>query len=143
MRIQADFYMLLQASTFQVTCFYEELKYPGIGDVIVSADSAVLPGYMGIGIHAHHKDIARFADENSPGFDSVLGELQRWVADTTYGGEFTTSGPNKRNFIGSNATGRTVGGCNGSGIEIWGDVIRSNVVNGSQTVHGNITFSGS
>ncbi|KAK3689504.1 hypothetical protein B0T22DRAFT_536401 [Podospora appendiculata] len=63
-RIQNEFFALLQsrnkddgARPLQVVCFYEELPYPGIGDAIVPTESAVLPGHIGIGIHAHHRDM--------------------------------------------------------------------------------------
>jgi len=61
-----------------ISCFYEELPLPGIGQV-VPRESAVLPGYISIGIHANHMDMARFRTADDPGFLSVCGELRRWV----------------------------------------------------------------
>ncbi|KAM7213610.1 hypothetical protein V8F06_010996 [Rhypophila decipiens] len=151
-RIQTDFYTILKSkSALRVSCFYEELKYPGLGDAIVSADSAILPGYTGIGIHAHHRDMARFETEDSPGFDAVVGELQEWID------EIAAPKSNSGTFVNEH-NGETGSDPNTSesepwpkvtskmqkygGIEIWGDVIKSNVVNGNQTVYGGLTFSG-
>ncbi|KAK4207664.1 hypothetical protein QBC37DRAFT_298226 [Rhypophila decipiens] len=149
-RIQTEFYTILQTRpALHVSCFYEELKYPGLGDVIVSTDSAVLPGYTGIGIHAHHRDMARFETEDSPGFDAVVGELQQLVnelaASVSNSAAFVngeTGGASNRSASGlpSKVTSRMYGD---GGIEIWGDVIKSNVVNGNQIVHGDLTFNGS
>lgn len=147
-RIQTDFYALLQSSLLsqpiQVSCFYEELKYPGLGDVIVSTDSAVLPGYTGIGIHAHHRDIARFATEDAPGFESVVGELERWIKGISNPTQGVQEAEPTLDTAGPSGDTNRHGGNNGyGGIEIWGDVIKSNVVNGNQVVHGNLTFGGS
>jgi hypothetical protein len=61
-----------------ISCFYEELPIPGIGQ-IVPRESAILPGYISIGIHANHMDMARFRSADDPGFLAVCGELRRWV----------------------------------------------------------------
>ncbi|KAK0704899.1 hypothetical protein B0H67DRAFT_363684 [Lasiosphaeris hirsuta] len=157
-RIQADFHALLQCRNaagkgelpIQVTCFYEELIYPGLGDVIVSTDSAVLPGYTGIGIRAHHRNMARFASENSPGFGSVVSELQRFVNAAAYfGGSSTDSrmatiSPS-RVAKGVSSCGSTMMSWQGTDyadITILGNVVKSNIVHGSQTIRGDLIFSG-
>jgi len=61
-----------------ICCFYEELPIPAIGQ-IVPRESAILPGYTSIGIHANHMDMARFNSADDPGFLAVCGELRRWV----------------------------------------------------------------
>ena len=50
-------------------------------------DSAILPGYIPIGIRSNHMDMARFVSADDPGFISVCGELRRWIKqmDTTKG----------------------------------------------------------
>ncbi|KAK3312875.1 hypothetical protein B0H66DRAFT_569081 [Apodospora peruviana] len=151
-RIQADFYALLQTprqrrsdgmllKPLTVSCFHEELKYPGLGEVIVPADSAVLHGYgPGLGIHAHHKDIARFGDENAPGFESVVGELQRLINEIgiiTDSSKEPDAGPSGKEGDAKTGRQQLYGG-----IEIWGNVIKSNVVSGNQTVHGDLKFGG-
>lgn len=42
-------------------------------------DSAILPGYIPIGIHANHIDMSKFATVGDPGFVAVCGELRRWI----------------------------------------------------------------
>jgi hypothetical protein len=46
---------------------------------VVPQHSAVLPGYIPIGIHSNHMDMARFAAADDPGFLAVCGELRRWI----------------------------------------------------------------
>lgn len=48
---------------------------------IVPQDSAKLPGYIPIGIHKNHMNMAKFGDANDPGFTAVAGELRRWSKD--------------------------------------------------------------
>jgi hypothetical protein len=45
----------------------------------VPQDSAILPGYIAIGIRDNHMDMARFVSTDDPGFVAVCGELRRWV----------------------------------------------------------------
>lgn len=40
--------------------------------------SAILPGYIPIGIHANHVEMTKFATLDDPGFKAVCGELRRW-----------------------------------------------------------------
>lgn len=42
-------------------------------------DSAILPGYIPIGIHGNHMDMTKFASVDDPGFLAVCGELRRWI----------------------------------------------------------------
>ena len=43
-------------------------------------DSATLDRYASIGVHANHKDMARFSDGNNPDYRNVLSELQRLIS---------------------------------------------------------------
>lgn len=57
---------------------------------VVPQHSAVLPGYIVIGIHSNHMDMARFAAKDDQGFTAVCGELRRWtmqipIAEGHYG----------------------------------------------------------
>ncbi|KAH7478076.1 hypothetical protein FOMA001_g9747 [Fusarium oxysporum f. sp. matthiolae] len=61
----------------EVTCFFEELPFPGIGQV-VSKDSATLEGYNAISIHANHSNMVKFSSVDDNGFKRLLGELIRW-----------------------------------------------------------------
>jgi protein SERAC1 len=45
----------------------------------VPQDSAILPGYIPIGIRANHMDMTKFATVDDPGFAAVCGELRRWI----------------------------------------------------------------
>jgi hypothetical protein len=45
----------------------------------VPKHSAIVPGYMPIGIRSNHMDMAKFEDANDPGFAVVTGELRRWI----------------------------------------------------------------
>jgi hypothetical protein len=47
----------------------------------VPQDSAILPGYIPIGIHSDHMGMTKFDRADDPGFVSVCGELRRWVRD--------------------------------------------------------------
>ncbi|KAL2148156.1 hypothetical protein VTH82DRAFT_8450 [Thermothelomyces myriococcoides] len=83
-QIQNSFDSMLSARRQQgqreieIACFFEELPLPMIGHV-VPQHSATLPGYIGIGIHGNHRDIARFVSVNDPGFTAVCRELRRWM----------------------------------------------------------------
>ncbi|KAI2465425.1 hypothetical protein F4781DRAFT_435459 [Annulohypoxylon bovei var. microspora] len=59
----------------EITCFYEELPLTGV----VPQDSAILPGYIPIGIRSNHMDMAKFVAMDDAGFISVCGELRRWI----------------------------------------------------------------
>ncbi|KAK4246934.1 hypothetical protein C7999DRAFT_41647 [Corynascus novoguineensis] len=56
----------------EITCFFEELPLRGIGQVVPQG-AAILPGYIPIGIHSNHMDMARFVSADDPGLNkSVL-----------------------------------------------------------------------
>ncbi|KAK3896423.1 sesB-related regulatory [Staphylotrichum tortipilum] len=82
-RIQDGFHTMVLArgkegQRIEISCFFEELPLPGIGQV-VPQDSAILPGYIPIGIHSNHMDMTKFASVDDPGFLAVCGELRRWT----------------------------------------------------------------
>ncbi|KAK4233048.1 P-loop containing nucleoside triphosphate hydrolase protein, partial [Achaetomium macrosporum] len=82
-RIQDGFHTMVLArgregQPIEISCFFEELPLPGIGQV-VPQDSAILPGYIPIGIHGNHMDMTKFASVDDPGFLAVCGELRRWI----------------------------------------------------------------
>ncbi|MCJ1263639.1 hypothetical protein MMC22_003509 [Lobaria immixta] len=85
-RIQKEFHSMARARAnnhdppIAITCLYEELPLPGIGEV-VPKNSAILPAYTSIGIHDNHMGMTKFEAEDDPGFKSVAGELQRWVRE--------------------------------------------------------------
>lgn len=83
-----------ELSPLEITCFFEELPLPGVGQVsslvftrvvltkssqVVPRESAALPGYIPISIRQNHMNMTKFADEEDPGFQAVLGELRRWT----------------------------------------------------------------
>ncbi|KAL2199927.1 P-loop containing nucleoside triphosphate hydrolase protein [Corynascus similis CBS 632.67] len=82
-RIQDGFHTMVLArgregQPIEISCFFEELPLPGIGQV-VPQDSAILPGYIPIGIRGNHMDMTKFASADDPGFQAVCGELRRWI----------------------------------------------------------------
>ncbi|CVK96463.1 uncharacterized protein FPRN_12416 [Fusarium proliferatum] len=83
-RIQDSFQALLmtrskdEASMIDITCFYEELPTKKFG-VIVPKHSAILPGYISIGIHKNHAEMTKFSNSGEPGFLAICGELKRWM----------------------------------------------------------------
>ncbi|CAP86703.1 Protein SERAC1 [Penicillium chrysogenum] len=77
--LQLDFMSMLRGSgNLKVTCFYEELPLPMVGQVVCK-ESATLDGYNSIGIHANHSAMVKFASKEDNGYKSLLGELQRWM----------------------------------------------------------------
>ena len=44
-------------------------------------NSAILPGYVHIGIHGNHMGMTKFVSEDDPGFVTVAGELRRWMKE--------------------------------------------------------------
>ena len=62
----------------EIFCFYEELAYPGIGD-IVPRQSAILPEYPNASIHQNHSDMTKFSGATDPGYVRVRGQLWLWV----------------------------------------------------------------
>jgi hypothetical protein len=142
-RIRNEFHSLLRCRRddgdheIEITCFYEELPLPAIG-VVVPKHSAILPGYTAIGIHKDHREMVRFTGADDPGFISVLGELQRWTKEIKASHiELERGGVSGATETITNTTANNV---NLGGITIWGDVVKSNVVSRSQTIHGGLTF---
>ncbi|KAF4441973.1 hypothetical protein FACUT_2380 [Fusarium acutatum] len=86
-RIQDSFQALLmtrskdEATMIDITCFYEELPTKKFG-VIVPKHSAILPGYISIGIHKNHAEMTKFSNSEEPGFVAICGELKRWMKRT-------------------------------------------------------------
>ncbi|KAN0110923.1 hypothetical protein V8E51_007310 [Hyaloscypha variabilis] len=83
-RVQDGFHTMVRAriqemlKPIEITCFYEELPLPGIG-VVVPSHSAILPGYIPIGIRSNHMDMTKFESADDPGFIAVAGEIRRWI----------------------------------------------------------------
>ncbi|KAK0633921.1 Alpha/Beta hydrolase protein [Immersiella caudata] len=81
--MQEDFARLLRKTDtksetpIEVTCFFEELPMQVIG-TIVSRESATLPDYNAISIHANHREMVRFSSTTDRGFVEVLGLLRKW-----------------------------------------------------------------
>ena len=47
----------------------------------MAKDSAILPGYISIGIRGDHSDMAKFSQTNDPGFMAICREIRRWARD--------------------------------------------------------------
>ncbi|KAF4982121.1 hypothetical protein FZEAL_2181 [Fusarium zealandicum] len=83
-RIQDSFHTLIRAraskgaETIEIACFYEELPMKKVG-VVVPKHSAILPGYISIGIHSNHADMTKFDSADEAGFIALCGELKRWI----------------------------------------------------------------
>ncbi|CAI4216051.1 unnamed protein product [Parascedosporium putredinis] len=82
-RIQDEFHNMIMARSkgehpIEISCFFEELPLPGVGQV-VPQHSAILPGYIPIGIRANHMDMVRFSSTDDAGFKAVCSELRRWI----------------------------------------------------------------
>ncbi|KAB5581159.1 hypothetical protein GE09DRAFT_1168377 [Coniochaeta sp. 2T2.1] len=78
-RVQDSFHTMVIARSregsglINICCFYEELPLSGVGQV-VPQHSAILPGYIPIGIHSNHMDMARFAAADDPGFVALTSD---------------------------------------------------------------------
>ncbi|MCJ1265678.1 hypothetical protein MMC22_005558 [Lobaria immixta] len=85
-RIQDHFHTMIRSRNkdgfqpIEITCFYEELPLQGVG-IVVPSQSAILPGYIPIGIRCNHIDMTRFEREDDPGFTAIAGELRRWIKE--------------------------------------------------------------
>ncbi|KAK7971551.1 hypothetical protein PG989_016567 [Apiospora arundinis] len=143
-RIQDAFHTMLRSRAcdgfdpINISCCYEELPMAGIGEVVPKT-SAILPGYTAIGIRSNHRDMVRFSSPDDPGFLSITGELKRWIDDLRSPDQKLQNIARARSFPARERTAMR-DGSESSGITIWGNVIQSNVVNGSQTVNGNMYF---
>ncbi|KAI1322975.1 hypothetical protein F5Y16DRAFT_385050 [Xylariaceae sp. FL0255] len=62
---------------FHLTCFFEELQFPGVG-MVVKRESAIIAGWPSMSIHANH-DMPKFTNTNDDGYQRVTGELSRWI----------------------------------------------------------------
>jgi hypothetical protein len=104
-RVQDEFHTMVRARNqerlqeIQISCFFEELPLPVIGVVsysthsngyfantqiqVVPKDSAILPGYIPIGIHSNHMGMTRFDDKDDAGFKAITRELRRWIKGLT------------------------------------------------------------
>ncbi|KAI8950933.1 hypothetical protein F4801DRAFT_601739 [Xylaria longipes] len=96
-RVQDEFQTMLQArnkgvTPINISCFYEELPLVGVG-FVVSKDSAIIPGCIPTGIHSNHMDMCRFETAGDGGFESIYGQLRRWIReiDATGTAQETTS----------------------------------------------------
>ncbi|CAH0037519.1 unnamed protein product [Clonostachys solani] len=86
-RIQEEFLTIIWgkekdvSKQIQITCFHEELptSIKGFNKIVVSKESAALPGSIKIGIHRDHTQMTKFSDQEDPGFKAVCGELRRWA----------------------------------------------------------------
>lgn len=56
-------------------------------------NSAILPGYIPIGIHGNHMDMTKFADSADPGLLAVCGEMRRWIKELKPGNKYHTKRP--------------------------------------------------
>lgn len=56
-------------------------------------DSAILPGYIPIGIHGNHMDMTKFAGSTDPGLLAVCGEMKRWIKDAKTGNKYHANQP--------------------------------------------------
>ncbi|KAK8071357.1 LipA and NB-ARC domain-containing protein [Apiospora hydei] len=144
-RIQDDFHTMLRSRTFDgyppisISCCYEELPLQGIGEVVPKT-SAILHGYPAIGIRANHRDMVRFSSPDELGFLSITGELKRWVDGLRTSDGTLRRGLSRVNSLPLKELLMAEPTDQSSGITIWGNVVKSNVVNGSQTVNGDMYF---
>ena len=82
--LQQEFHTMLEdrrrneGKWIEIFCFYEELSYAGIGD-IVPRQSAILPEYPNASIHQNHSDMTKFSGTTDPGYVRVRGQLWLWV----------------------------------------------------------------
>jgi hypothetical protein len=96
-------------------------------------DSAILPAYNSIGIHADHMNMTKFASEDDPGFVSVVREIRRWVKALkafSANSEDTALVP-----VAARAAGNSV-------VHHYGDNTGgvNAVYGGNQTFHGSMNF---
>jgi len=82
--LQQEFHTMLEdrrrneGKWIEIFCFYEELSYSGIGD-IVPRQSAILPEYPNASIHQNHSDMTKFSGVADPGYVRIRGQLWLWV----------------------------------------------------------------
>lgn len=82
--LQQEFHTMLEdrrrneGKWMDIFCFYEEIPYPGIGD-IVPRNSAILPVYPNASIHSNHSDMTKFTGKKDAGYIRVRDQLELWV----------------------------------------------------------------
>jgi hypothetical protein len=82
--LQQEFHTMLEdrrrneGRWIDIFCFYEELAYTGIGD-IVPRQSAILLEYPNASIHQNHSDMTKFSGATDSGYVRVRGQLWLWV----------------------------------------------------------------
>jgi hypothetical protein len=101
---------------------------------VVPSHSAILPGYIPIGIRNNHMDMTKFEDVEDPGFIAVAGELRRWVKELIRAGD--ASSPQLG--IGSSQRNAANGGVGEGASERQG----GSHFNGPTTVSGGSVFQG-
>ncbi|KAF4964390.1 hypothetical protein FSARC_7689 [Fusarium sarcochroum] len=85
-RIQDSFQALLMSrskdedSMIDITCFYEELPTKRYG-LIVPKHSAILPGYIAIGIHKNHADMTKFSGPCGVGKTQIALAYAYWLQE--------------------------------------------------------------
>ncbi|KAF1844989.1 uncharacterized protein K460DRAFT_354850 [Cucurbitaria berberidis CBS 394.84] len=82
--LQQEFHTMLEdrrrneGKWVDIFCFYEEVAYPGIGE-IVPRQSAILREYPNASIHQNHSDMTKFSGETDTGYVRVRDQLWLWV----------------------------------------------------------------
>jgi len=82
--VQDGFHNLLEkrkdeGAKIRITCFYETL--PLVRLLVVPKDSAVISGELSYPIRANHIDMTKFSSREAPGYEDVIGEIQRLASD--------------------------------------------------------------
>ncbi|KAJ2898983.1 hypothetical protein MKZ38_003552 [Zalerion maritima] len=143
-RIQVAFVDLLmtrnqgESQRLFVTCCYEDQPVSKITQV-VPQESAVIPGFTAIGIDTDHREMARFSRLDDPGFVVVSGELERWTDAI----RLTKAGVEASDAVQTATAVREplIALSNSMGtVTVHGDITKSIVVGGSQTIRGDVTF---
>ncbi|KAH8683389.1 Alpha/Beta hydrolase protein [Tricladium varicosporioides] len=85
--VQQEFHTMLDdrsrndSKYINIFCFYEEVGYPGLGE-IVPKQSAILTAYPNTSIHATHTGMTRFKTAKDAGYVRVRDQLWLWVEDS-------------------------------------------------------------
>ncbi|KAF2107778.1 Alpha/Beta hydrolase protein [Lophiotrema nucula] len=92
-RVQDSFHTMIMSRRqdglppIAITCFFEQVPLSNVG-LVVPSHSAILPGYMPIGIHKNHSDMTKFRGLDDDDFKAVAGEIRRWVKELEEEGDF-------------------------------------------------------
>ncbi|KAF2156673.1 hypothetical protein K461DRAFT_2120 [Myriangium duriaei CBS 260.36] len=62
----------------ELACFCEELGVRQVG-MVVTRESASIPDWPSLSIHANHMDMTKFASSEDLGYQRILGQLKRWI----------------------------------------------------------------